>query len=602
MNDFVRFAMVCFCACLIAPTSAGADRATPLTVHSDGEHVWVYRSVPSGDGDAMQVVFAFGQDTETGLRFRQFRNESPFASVAAAAIRGENLHVFLRDGSHYRLRHLPRDLATPRFDMDTNELTAPGRSVPMAVCGDSDADAIFAIVTTKAASPLPLHVQPTTDQEDPAPSEGDGKAQHGGETEERSDADDWDDKPALITAESLVSKTSPTPRFSLVRYFRGKWEFVSLCPTAMDDASNFRLACNEGSCAVLYSEKSAPKQTMFLTQSKDGWQTPTKAPDISDDDFLAFVSHNDAFTLIARRPKGATASQEIVAYTLLDSVWKSGEPFDLTEEDSTGSPPQVAAGSFGENLLVAYQKTVEDDTQVWVGQWPPNGGAAKVEPGQVAAMASDRSASETSRVASIVMAVAITSMLFVVFLRRSPSLFTDLETPKGYVLAGFGKRLLAFLIDLVAVSLVAGPVFIAPWFAENVEAGSNMQRELTYLLERDPNAAFLPWIQSLLLFVVYTIVMEAAFKATLGKTALGLRVCGTQGSNCTLRAIVTRNCLRVELYYMLAFLPLAMLILLTRNNQRLGDLIAGTLVVEKKRTLPTETKRSEEPDDSERTQ
>jgi uncharacterized RDD family membrane protein YckC len=77
---------------------------------------------------------------------------------------------------------------------------------------------------------------------------------------------------------------------------------------------------------------------------------------------------------------------------------------------------------------------------------------------------------------------------------------------------------------------------------------------------------------------LYYIVMEAACGATLGKLLLGLRVRGEDGAPVAVGAAVTRNVLRVVdgLFF---YLPGAILVWTSPRRQRLGDRIAGTVVV-----------------------
>ena len=66
---------------------------------------------------------------------------------------------------------------------------------------------------------------------------------------------------------------------------------------------------------------------------------------------------------------------------------------------------------------------------------------------------------------------------------------------------------------------------------------------------------------------------------TLGKRATGLRVVTDGGGQVGLRASLIRNIIRVLEFAVLAYAPAIISVLATRNNQRLGDLAAGTLVV-----------------------
>lgn len=61
----------------------------------------------------------------------------------------------------------------------------------------------------------------------------------------------------------------------------------------------------------------------------------------------------------------------------------------------------------------------------------------------------------------------------------------------------------------------------------------------------------------------------------------GCRVTSEDGGPCSLGAIIVRNVLRcVEFFPRFGFVPMLILVFLTRNRQRLGDLVARSVVVE----------------------
>ena len=82
-------------------------------------------------------------------------------------------------------------------------------------------------------------------------------------------------------------------------------------------------------------------------------------------------------------------------------------------------------------------------------------------------------------------------------------------------------------------------------------------------------------------FALYGIVFESIFGATPGKLALRLRVFDNHARKPSFSAIVLRNLTRFEIYPVAQFAPIAILMALTRNRQRIGDLIANTIVAEK---------------------
>lgn len=141
-----------------------------------------------------------------------------------------------------------------------------------------------------------------------------------------------------------------------------------------------------------------------------------------------------------------------------------------------------------------------------------------------------------------------------------------IATPEGVELelrlAGLGSRFTAGLIDftLKAVLVLAG-----------VLLASLTGGELAAIVIFAAGVFFA--------MVVYDILFEVrAGGRTPGKRALGLRVVMADGGAVGLRASAVRNLLRLVEGLPLSYVPAIVSILLTRNNQRLGDLAAGTVV------------------------
>jgi uncharacterized RDD family membrane protein YckC len=84
--------------------------------------------------------------------------------------------------------------------------------------------------------------------------------------------------------------------------------------------------------------------------------------------------------------------------------------------------------------------------------------------------------------------------------------------------------------------------------------------------------------------LAYFFVFEALWSRTPGKYLFGLRVCQVDGSRCTLKSAMLRTLLRViEVNpILLGALPAGIMLLVTKRKQRLGDLLAGTVVISNK--------------------
>ncbi|WP_255568428.1 RDD family protein [Salinarchaeum sp. IM2453] len=79
--------------------------------------------------------------------------------------------------------------------------------------------------------------------------------------------------------------------------------------------------------------------------------------------------------------------------------------------------------------------------------------------------------------------------------------------------------------------------------------------------------------------LVYGFLLEELYGYTPGKYLLGLVVIKSDGSNCTIGASIVRNLLWIVDALPTFNLVAMVLILLTDDNQRVGDLVADTVVV-----------------------
>lgn len=170
-----------------------------------------------------------------------------------------------------------------------------------------------------------------------------------------------------------------------------------------------------------------------------------------------------------------------------------------------------------------------------------------------------------------------------------------LVTPEGAVLnlriSTFGERFGAFILDIGVQFIV---IFVIVWSISMVASALGLRgREIAFAV-----------VQILIFFVrnFYFIFFEIGRKAaTPGKRALGLRVADRNGGRLTANAVIARNFMR-ELEF---FLPLSVLFsfgvdggdawilwllliwslvftlfpLFNQDKLRIGDLIAGTMVL-----------------------
>ena len=96
-----------------------------------------------------------------------------------------------------------------------------------------------------------------------------------------------------------------------------------------------------------------------------------------------------------------------------------------------------------------------------------------------------------------------------------------------------------------------------------------------------------PVVKAVLFFVIYLayfVVLEAVWSRTFGKFFQGLIVRKLDGTRCDWKAALIRGGLRIfEVNpLLLGGLPAGLVIIGTQRKQRIGDLLAGTVVVSDK--------------------
>jgi uncharacterized membrane protein SpoIIM required for sporulation/uncharacterized RDD family membrane protein YckC len=168
----------------------------------------------------------------------------------------------------------------------------------------------------------------------------------------------------------------------------------------------------------------------------------------------------------------------------------------------------------------------------------------------------------------------------------------DIETPElvvvSYTIAGIGSRVYAALIDLMvcAVLFLGSAIVLAMTSAKSNEIGSPM------------STAWAIAITIFLQFAVmwgYYLLCEGLFDGqTIGKRVLGLRAVRDGGYSVGFSASAVRNLMRlIDLQPLFTYAVGITSIAMTRSGKRLGDIVAGTIVV--RETMVQQPPRSAAP-------
>jgi len=170
-------------------------------------------------------------------------------------------------------------------------------------------------------------------------------------------------------------------------------------------------------------------------------------------------------------------------------------------------------------------------------------------------------------VTGLVIPLVLVALLTSASLRyeRNVALVALLDSSDDLLLAGVGRRLLAFLIDLL---VLGGLVLLISVVASALDRGGDAAAGIGFLVA---------WL-------IYFAGMEAVWGATLGKMALRLWVIRADGGKPGFGAAMVRTIFK----YGGAFTPIGIIVTLvcitgSPAAQRFGDRLAGTTVIRRPR-------------------
>ena len=160
-----------------------------------------------------------------------------------------------------------------------------------------------------------------------------------------------------------------------------------------------------------------------------------------------------------------------------------------------------------------------------------------------------------------------------------------IDTPEGVplelTLAGVGSRCSAALVDYVFQTIILVALFLVLSYGAGISPGANAV-----------SGAF--WVVGFFfVFWGYDVAFEVLNSGrTPGKAMNGLRVVRESGAPVTFGTSAVRNVIRIIDLLPGLYLVGITSILVTRRNQRVGDLAAGTLVIREHHQLPPEVRLS----------
>lgn len=549
-----------------APPVDGSQTTRSLRAVGGHQAAWVFYQ--SADEPAEQRAWRFAYRTPDVVErigwLRPIKWGPVKGRIGRTAVRGKRLHIIFEDGTH-RL-YTPQDASMA--------LKLPRPVVPLAMAGDDEADALCAVVAKHVAKALKTKGDRFGFVEDRGTEPLPGKPQTTEtETSGPEAAADEDGEPDVVEDAESVDRW-PASKYVLLRHESGRWHPDRGLPEWVDEGASIRLTCSGGVVEILVSttEAGAPLWYARSPAMDQPWTNRSAVDGVAADQILDVVRTAEGMTIVRRRSDNSVSLMHRTG-----DGWSEGQRLAVGNTAWKPPPSGAAFASYTGRLLGVWLD--EKETPQWA-EWGVQGGAPAAGPNPLRALVAERGFQAVRTHYSLITYIALGVIIATVMVRRRGILITPVDVKPPYRLASHRTRLAAFAIDWI----VFGPALVFAFYPP-LEAHEFSTARLLEAASVDPAVAaglLRRWMAAVWAFGLYTAIFEIWLGATPGKRLLKCRVLTETSEPGSAGRVLVRNLCRVlEMYPYLAFVWTVMLVLLTRNRQRLGDLIGGTIVVER---------------------
>ena len=543
---------------LASPPSASTGAEFGLVGGEETAWAYLIRAEPPDDTEL--VHFAFMPLGERDTRFLPLQQDATGSAPARAAVRRARLHAIFADGTHLSYAPVARRVAPEKNTF--YELKLPESCVPPALTGDDAHDALYAVVPRRIAGFLER--VPTTAPvaaTQPVP---------------RAAADPVaglqlraaDDHAAASFPEPTTKPVGPG--YCLVRYERGAWWRDREIPPFFDDQTGCLLAVMNGVYDLYFTRSGNESTTYFVRGEDDEWSAVEPVSAVAWSELLACgIAEGQPIAIVNR-------GDQIAVVTRHADRWIETARINSPLQEGWATPDRAALASVAGSTVVLAWAGAEGGLRA--GAWDLSGEAV-VEAAAVEALAPRPRAPVSQQTFKALPYAVLALIMLGAFIRRRRGPAAPVELRADQAPASHGRRLLAFVLD----AMITAPalVSIMSGWLKYVEHGDTLEVNLKTAMADFPWELSWRWMVALAVYVAYCILFEALRGATPGKLLARCRVVSEDGERCTFGAIVVRNVLRcVEFFPGFTFAPMLILVLLTHKRQRLGDMVARSVVVE----------------------
>lgn len=569
--------MAAFAVALITTTCAIASEAAPATrphVTGTDETIWVFAPRTMA-GAKLPIIRTFFGDKQQPIVFSSPTLPDRYGELAAAAATGPitsgpdaaRVILLYADGTTEQLG-FQNSRGLPRW---------PGSELPSLWAGDALKPDVYAVgmgdvillPTTRRAGDSIVPSERTEHKIASRPSTArSGDARTTSAPQAR----------AALTKSSPPT-THPASGLVLLRLAAGDWQYVARLPEPAQHAARRWLSARDQRVHLFW--RATPGGEIFCSTFWSGsWSRPKTLPD-SEKIVEAWTSADRIGpVLVAAEAVKDGDGAAVRVYWRKDETWHASERLRADDAELRVDPAAIDATVARSRLVIVRQVA---DGDVEIGESALDGDRTVKWSPPIATGISGRVTPRPEWWAWVE-TIAIMFVLLVIFLSRQEMLAMPAPLPTHLEHAPPLRRIIANVIDLAPIAIATVPLWIAP-LSDAALILPRLDSRLGEAVITERLAP--PWYLVVLGNAAWCLLWEWRLGTTPGKHLMGCRVVNRTGARPTIQQIVVRNCVRVaELGILLVGVSSAFLLLaVSRNRQRIGDLLAETLVV--RQVVPT---------------
>jgi len=373
-----------------------------------------------------------------------------------------------------------------------------------------------------------------------------------------------DTQPADLSDAPPVDENSLT----LMQLRGGFWHRFDVLHAA-EKGDTFWLAGRDGDVFLFWQGERRPVR--LSRRRGDEWSPPETVVDARDVVTAWAGATKQGPVFVAGRGASAQAVQ-LSVYLRTSDEWSTSGPARAGNDFLSINANETGVGVVRGRLAVARNNSDGKVEFAW--------GDLRASPllqFETLSMRVEEGAPEPSWWDAVLTALVLSVVTFVMFQRRD-QINRPASVSRGFVIAEPWRRVLATAIDIVPAMLV-----IMPW---SMSMFPTDDMSVLFELAQDPDfvAKFVPInLAFVALYGLWCFIWEMTTYTTPGKRLFSCRVLSTNGSPPTTRQILVRNLCRVITFAIgmpTLMVALLLMLVLTRNRQRIGDLMAETVVVQ----------------------